>query len=217
MIYAIEGVDAAGKQTQARLLSARLGAQLFGFPDYDSPTGRAIDGHLRGQWRASLDLDSAATGPIPTALDMLVRQSLMLTNRLEHAATLRRYSGVRSEHLVLDRYYASGLVYGSVEGLDEAWLELVHSALPPADVWVLLDVDPREGFVRRPERRDANERDLEKLDAVRAAYLRLFARRASGEGFDRRSRWVVVDGLGTIEDVAERIALACGLPPASSR
>jgi hypothetical protein len=59
--------------------------------------------------------------------------------------------------------------------------QLIHRGLPRADRWVLIDLDPRVGFERRPERRDRNERDLEKLLKVRGAYLGIFTERVKRE------------------------------------
>lgn len=194
VIIAIESIDAAGKATQARRLADRLGCRVLSFPDYSSPTGRAISEHLKGDWY--VDQHPPDEGGYR---DMLVRQSLMLTNRMEHFDALALASGSDKHHLVLDRYWASGLVYGRVEGLDRSWLELVHRPLPRADAWILLDIPMEESFRRRPQRRDANERDGIKLAAVRAEYLRVWMERG----------WCVIDGMGSIDEVAARAWQAC--------
>lgn len=192
MLYAIEAIDAAGKATQARRLADRIDCRVLSFPDYSSPTGRAISGHLRAEWA----VERWPPGP---SLDMLVRQSLMLTNRLEHFDALALASGSHDHHLVLDRYWASGLVYGRVEGLDRSWLELVHRPLPRADAWVLLDISVEESFRRRPLRRDNNEGDSAKLEAVAVEYRRVWNERG----------WQVIDGIGSVDEVAERVWKAC--------
>lgn len=205
MIYVLEAIDAAGKATQARRLADRLGCQVLSFPDYSSLTGRAISEHLRGAWNV------AREGVRDTTLDdytyypaddnALVRQSLMLTNRMEHWDALALASGAREHHLVLDRYWASGLVYGRVEGLDRSWLELIHRPLPKADHWLLLDIPVEESFRRRPMRRDANERDRKKLEFVAMEYRRVWVERG----------WNVIDGVGTVDEVAARVRGAVGL------
>lgn len=210
MLYAIEAIDAAGKATQAQRLAERLGCHVLSFPDYSSPTGRAISGHLRAAWWAAPPCPVSAMRDVPKAwwdgvshsgLDMLVRQSLMLTNRMEHFDALSLASGSKTHHLVLDRYWASGLVYGRVEGLDQNWLELIHRPLPKADRWILLDIPVGESYARRPVRRDTNETDRGKLEAVAAEYRRVWAERG----------WQAVDGVGSIEEVATRVWKAIGL------
>lgn len=95
MIVCIEGIDASGKATQAKRLARRLAstpgrkAELFSFPDYGTPAGRAILGHLKRHWKAMAD--ASTDGPVDEiATDAMVLQSLMTTNRLERGADLRR-------------------------------------------------------------------------------------------------------------------------------
>ena len=60
MIVCIEGVDAAGKYTQAKRLEAQ-GAKLFSFPRYGTEVGELIRAHLTGKWavqRILLDVDA---------------------------------------------------------------------------------------------------------------------------------------------------------------
>ena len=58
-IIVIEGTDCSGKETQSVLLEKRLKDQgkkcvHFGFPMYDSPTGRIVGGPYLGNPEISL-------------------------------------------------------------------------------------------------------------------------------------------------------------------
>lgn len=186
LVVALEGLDACGKTEQAKLLASRLNARTFAFPDYSTKTGAFIRGYLQG--------DNPKD-------DALVFQSLMTINRLEKQADLvdaMSYSGV-----VLDRYTASALVYGALDGVDPKWIDDLNSQLRvQPDLNILLDISSEESFARRPDRRDRYERDRDRMDRARMEYLRLFVERAEEGAYER---WVVVDGSGTIEQVAERI------------
>ncbi len=226
MKICITGNDASGKATQAKILAERLSATLFAFPDYSTPTGRLIQSHLQEGWHV------AREGVKDTTLDnytyypkddnALVLQSLMNTNRIERMAELQ--AAAERGHVILDRYDVDAIVYGIRDGLDPIWLEKINAQLPvKPDLYILLDVPVEEGFRRRPQRRDRYERDVKRMEDVRVAYLRLFAEQQSaklsrtremvfGRGlFEPGPTWRIVDGTGTIEQVAERVREAVGL------
>lgn len=233
MIACLEGGDAVGKATQSKILAKRLNAELFSFPSYETAAGRAILSNLKSEWSAArryvrsepkLRIDELRTDAADNAL---VLQSLMLTNRMERSADL--WVAARRGHVVLDRYDASSFVYGKIDGIDPAWLRQANEQLPVRpDLYVLIDVPVDEGFRRRPERRDRYETDRTKLERVREEYLRLFAERQEERvgpkglsrdqilklsegrlGVTTSARWVVVDGLGTVEEVSARIWRVC--------
>lgn len=213
MIVAIEGIDASGKATHSKLLAERLGGTRFTFPDYETSAGKAILAHLKRQWQCVGDLmeedkdgtwDERIDG-VP--LDAMVFQALQTVNRLELLPQIA-VAHARGP-VVFDRYYASALVYGGLDGLDVKWIQLIQAPLPEPDVWVLIDVSPEEGVRRRPERRDRYEKQADLMEKVRASYLRLFEERRAA-----RNAWRVVDGHGTIEEVQARIAGAIGIEPA---
>lgn len=220
-IVAFEGIDASGKATQSKMLVARLQklgveTERFDFPHYDSPSGREILSLLKREWwvtrGASMTIEEVdSTAPIEEiAVDVeidneriaFVLQCLMTINRYEYLGYLDSWARGSMTHdgvLVLDRYYGSGIAYGSADGLDSNYLYEIHRGLPYADLWILVDVDPRQSRVRRPERRDEYEKRAGFMAKVRKQYLDLFD---SG-----RLLWkaVVVDGNGTPDEVHERI------------
>lgn len=202
MIVCLEGIDAAGKATQAKRLAERLEARLLSFPDYDTPSGRLIAQHLQNQWSAQYRDDSSVGAP-DGRLDAMTFQSLMLTNRMEAAEHIEAAKW-QGESLVLDRYWPSGVAYGSADGLDFDWLLQIHEHLPQAHLYVLIDIEPSLSTERRPERADRYELQPGLMDEVASNYLCLWSmmcdekRRSSAE-------WAVVDGNGPVEQVAEAI------------
>lgn len=204
MIVAIEGIDASGKETQANMLKnwAAGRRDLFDdvssqdFPDYTTLTGHSIGGLLKGKWSIVADALSSKEG-----IKALVLQCMMVTNRLEWGSKLRKFETSDRRLLVCDRYHASAQVYGASDGLSPSWLRDIHELLPEPALWVLVDIPVDESFRRRPEREDYYERDRGKLEDVRERYLTLFEDRRR-EGHDN---WFIVNGIGNLEDVQERI------------
>lgn len=203
MIIVIEGGDAMGKATQSKLLAAKLDAVRFSLPFYESPAGQAILSNLRGEWTAAYLASNDGRHAPSKHMNAMVLQSLMMMNRLELMPEIKA-TLQEGKPVVFDRYTPSALVYGGVDGLDVGWVELINSAMPPADVCILLDGPVATGFERRSERRDRYEKDHAFLQRVREEYLAIFQRAPS-----RLARsWKVVGAIGTVEEVHERIMKA---------
>lgn len=204
MIVCLEGIDAAGKATQAKRLAERLGAALYSFPDYDSPTGRLIGQHLRQEWYCVFEefdcsCQRCEAGRQP--LNDLVFQSLMLTNRMEVAAQLTQHR-LHNQDVVLDRYWPSGVVYGGADGLDHQYLLKIHETLPQAHYYLLLDINPKVSDERRPERRDRYEAQVELMETAAVRYRALWSQMVEKKW---PGIWRVVDGQGTVEEVGRRV------------
>ena len=188
MLIAFEGIDQAGKETQARRLRDRLRAggarsRVVSFPDYGTTIGEEIARALQGERDYSAE----------------VMQLLHVANRYERKADIGRW---REAGIVVlfDRYVASGIAYGEAQGLDAAWLASLQRFLPQPELTVLLDVEPKTAVERKVTGRDRYERDLHLLSLVRESYRR----QASDPS------WVRIDGGQPEDAVAEAIALAVG-------
>ena len=179
LLIAIEGIDQAGKRTQASLLAKKirnlgLPVSVWSFPDYTTPLGRQLKAYLAG--KIQLDLHSI--------------HLLYAANKWELSGELAnriRRGGV----VIVNRYSPSNLAYGIAHGLSRAWLNSLEEGLPKPDVVVVLDVSPRTSFNRKIRERDLHESDLTYLKSVRRAYLRLA----------RKYRWKIVDGQYDSETV----------------
>jgi len=191
-LVVLEGIDQAGKMTQARALqdaarAAHLGCEVLHYPDYETPVGRLIESFL--------------CGGVP--MSMRARAMLFAANRWEKDAGLRE-SCERNALVCVDRYSASNIVYGLSQGAGEAWLASLEDGLLPADLTVLVDIDPDESRRRKAEARDDYERNAPLLREARARYRAMAA----------RDGWVVLDGSqdsarvthGLIRAVRDRLA-----------
>ncbi len=197
MIVCLEGPDACGKGTQAQLLTQRLNARLWKFPNKETLTGKLIYAHLEGKWfsqPSKLGQWSTDNGPV---LDAVVFQALQLANRMEVATEI--FQAASKGNVVFDRYWPSGYAYGIADGLDGEYLINLHRWLPQPDLYLLLDIDPGDSVRRRPERRDRYESQEGLMEAVLKNYHELWARHAN------EPRWAVINARGTVDETAALI------------
>lgn len=190
MLICVEGPDGSGKTAVSKRVAERLGGGYLHFPRYGSPTGKVIKKYLSGERLKQGSVEAA-----------LAFQALQVCNRLEVVNDLRVAVGSTTHHLVLDRYWPSGWVYGQLDGLETAWLDQVHRTLPSLDRAVLLDLPAEETVRRRVERDGATAERYEALPLdrhrrVRDLYLRLWAR--SGPW------WRIVDATESPDEVFDR-------------
>lgn len=206
---AIEGIDASGKATQTRLLkewfcgrkallsNRALSVHTTSFPAYDSHTGKAILAHLKREWRVQHVLGEEMPSEERRAFDPLVFQCLHTNNRFECLPEIA-WSKPDDTVLVSDRYHASALVYGSLDGLPINILDKMNRGLPMPDCYVLLDVSVEESVRRRPERRDRYEEDSAYMSLVRQRYFDLFTERAA-------MGWHIINGKMSPMDVHKTV------------
>ncbi len=181
-----------------------MGAKLFSFPDYETDTGHLILGHLKRYWDAQPSPDYRAKVGDVALLNAKVFQALQLTNRMEHAMEIQRLMDIGT-HVVADRYWPSGWVYGQADGLDPEWLTRIQAHLPQPDLYILLNVPAEQSVIRRPERRDRYEEQEGLMEQAAVLYRQLWADQAKRHG--KRS-WVVIDGSQGIADVHAEIMQA---------
>jgi len=189
---AFEGWEASGKSTQARLLADRIDAVLTREPG-GTDLGLAIRDLLLGN------------GPEPT---QRAEALLFAADRAQHLAEVVEPALSQGNDVITDRSYGSTLAYqgyGRGQSTEEL-MRLVEWAsdglLPDLVVLLIVPVDTANG-------RLGNERDrMEREDADFAArVIDGFAVLANADP----DRWIVVDGDGSIAEVAERIANAVGV------
>src|SRR5215831_1488031 len=157
-LIAFEGLDQSGKETQARLLRARLEAgghrvETLTFPDDSTTLGK--------------DIRSALAGIREYAPDVM--QLLYIANRYERRKDMGRWLA-EGVVVLCDRYIASSVAYGEAQGIDPAWLSDVQRTLPHPALTLLLDIAPTTALTRKAANRDRFERDLDLLARVRDSY-----------------------------------------------
>lgn len=182
-LIVLEGLSAAGKKTQTRLLleslrNAGKAAVSFAFPDYDSPVGKHIAEYLAGKWGKKEDL--VETAVVLYALD-----------RYQNAPKIRQ-ALEENDFVLLDRYSPANYAFQGALTHDEKekaelwqWIDQVEKALPQADAVIFLDV-PRNVTQQNYAGRDAKnplsqsgqDQDIHESDAafeakVHANYLQL--------------------------------------------
>jgi dTMP kinase len=183
MIIAIEGIDGAGKETQARLLAELARAEglrvgELSFPRYgETVYADSIVAYLGG-----------AYGPlssIPAQLPAL----LFAGDRLESRELVAQLTAA-NDLLILDRYIASNIAYQSARIAGDRrpfieWIsriELTAHLMPIPDLHILLDLTAPAAAHSVAERRqrehpgeqlDIHEANVDYLAACREVYLQL--------------------------------------------
>jgi dTMP kinase len=184
-LIAFEGGEAVGKSTQAALLADRLGAVLT----------REPGGTELGEVIRELLLDPARV------LDARTEALLMAAARAQHVAEVIAPALAAGRDVVTDRFIGSSLAYQgfgrSLGVVEVAALSTFATGGLEADVVVLLTVPDSEASARRSAAPDRLEAEG---DEFHRRVLDGFGRLAAED-----PRWVVVDGAGAVEEVAERV------------
>lgn len=181
-IITLEGIEKSGKTTQAQMLSHYLSKEKhlntahFDLPDYQTDIGQIIYKYL----------NQAEMPSNPEVLHLL------------YAANRYEIRDVINFHLndgyivIMNRYYQSNIVYGSVNDLEIRWLYTLDENMPRSDLTIILDV-PVQITVKRGTRMAKNrfEQDKEFKKRVREAFLTLA----------EKEKWKVIDAARSKEDI----------------
>ena len=186
-LIVLEGGDACGKSTQAQLLAEALGAVVTHEPGA-TPVGRRI---------RAVVLDAALE-----ALDPRAEALLLAADRAQHAAEVLRPALAAGRDVVSDRFTGSSLAYqGFGRGLDVGELRRLSAWATDgieADLVILLDVPPDVAHSRQTTAPD-------RLEAEEAGFHERVAEGFRALAAAEPERWAVVDGTGSVEEVAARV------------
>lgn len=179
-IIVFEGIDKAGKTTQAKLLEKKLGNKCvrIDFPDYTTPVGKEIKQFLDGKRN------------YPDEVKMM----LLSANRWEKKGQIEKMVG-RGTTVIMNRYYQSNLVYGISRGLKLDWLLSLDKGLPKADVVIVIEIRPKTLVSRSKNVVDTFEKDLELIRRVKKNYKILA----------NKFNWRTVEGEKSVDEVHSQV------------
>lgn len=187
-VIAFEGIDGAGKYTQARLLAERiremgLEALIFSYPDYSSPYGSLIKSFLMKR------------------LEVGAREQAMLyaVDMLKDVDKIRDLTS-EGKIVLLDRYFPSIIAYQSAGGAGYGFVTSIVAAasLIIPDIVVYLDISVETSLNRTRKRGD----NLDKFEENKSFLLSV------KEFYERQIRdnvfgvpWVRIDAEKDIDTV----------------
>ena len=191
---AVEGLDGSGKSTQAKMLGERLkslGADVVcDFEPTDRKIGKLIREILSGSEKAD---------PRTVAL-------LFAADRLQHVTDkngiLQNLENGKS--VISDRYYFSSYAYQMTD-MPLSWVMEINKwakQMARPDIYIFIDV-PIETCLERIYKNRRTTADIfeneQSLTCARNNFLEIFDKTKDSENI------VVVDGSGSLEEVADRV------------
>lgn len=192
-LFALEGIDGAGKKTWTRFLEDWLTinsfeVRSFEYPDYSSPWGRIIKKYLNDE----LELDP--TEQFFTYFADIFKDQTKIRNLLSQGS-----------FVIIDRYFPSTIAFQCAKGFSyELAFDILKAANPLVpDVIFFIDVQPETAIerCRYVKPLDRHERDLKLLRSVAQLYRKIIQKRLLTK------KWIVVDGnkdLETLKKLMEK-------------
>jgi dTMP kinase len=179
-IIVFEGIDKAGKTTQAKLLEKKMGSKCvrIDFPDYRTPVGKEIKQFLDGKRNYADE----------------VKMMLLSANRWEKKVEIEKIVNSGTT-VIMNRYYQSNLVYGISKGLKLDWLLSLDKGMPKADLVIVIDIRPKTLVSRSKNVVDTFEKDLELIRRVKKNY-RILA---------NKFNWRIVEGEESVDEVHSQV------------
>ena len=189
-----EGIDGAGKTTQAKILAKRLedmGKKVYMTAEPTSlPSGKALREVLGGSVKKS-DCEIA----------------MMFTlDRIAH--NIDAEEGIKkllSDGVIIicDRYYYSSLAYQG-SSIDYGWVKSLNLDCPEIthpDLCIFLDLTPEESMNRISKGRESTEiyENTETLSRVRASFMRVI------DDLRSTDRIAVIDASKDVESISKNI------------
>jgi dTMP kinase len=195
-LIVMEGIDSAGKETQAEKLSIHFKENQnvirLEYPDPDGPIGRIIKDFLFKK------------SDLSTEMQFLLYSTDMVKDKEKISSSVREGNIV-----IADRYFPSLLAYQTTKGFssDKAIQYAELFEMPKPDIVFYLKISP-ETSVKRSikgkqelDRHESNEKFLEK---VANAYDSLAEKNVFGS-------WIVIDGEKSTDNVFDQIKKHLGL------
>jgi dTMP kinase len=181
----IEGIDGAGKSTQARSLVRALRSLGMDAAYFREPS--------RGRWGRELKRKAKTAGSLSPEEELKLFQK----DRRENVEKNLKPALSRGRVVVLDRYYFSTIAYQGAKGLDREKIRRMNRRFAPEpDLVFILDIGAVEGLSR------ISGRKMKDALFEKKAYLgkvgRIF------RGFKGRP-FVHLDGRRSREDIRRRI------------
>lgn len=168
ILVVLEGIDGAGKSTQAKALLRRMRALGMNAAYFREPS--------RGIWGREIKRKAKRASSLTPEQEL----DLFLKDRRENVEVNLIPALKRKTIVVLDRYYFSTIAYQGAKGIDQSRIRRLNEAFAPRpDLVFILDVEARAGLARI-----AGRKKKDKL-FERAAYLvkvRKIFRSFSGRG-----------------------------------
>lgn len=157
VLIAFEGIDGAGKTTQAMLVREWLSDMGYDVIVFKEPT--------KGKWGQKIRkiVDYGRHG-----ISAREELDLFVNDRKENVEQNIRPALEAQKVVLMDRYYFSTIAYQGASGIDPEEIRQINEKFaPPPDLVLLLDLSPRLGLSRIHEGRDGKLTQFEKEEYLR--------------------------------------------------
>ena len=179
----IEGIDASGKTTQAKILVRKLRRKGIDAAYTTEPSRGKVGTFIR---RYILDRERR----VPTTLEAL----LFAADRVDHLENEVKPALEKGRIVVCDRYVYSSIAYQGAAGLSLDWIQCINQFALVPDLAVFLDVSP-EIVLKRLKRKKTVMETNANLQKVREVYLKIV----------RDGKMITLEGDKPIKEVAKDI------------
>jgi len=201
-IISFTAIDKAGKHTQSELLHNYLLDRGFKsvkseFHDYQSPTGKLVQGYLYAKQ------EDRPTHVVPYDVSKETIELIMAADKQAKQEWFKKLEQQGIDFLILDRYILDQLVFGLNAGHDEEWLLSLQSKMRQPDLEIVIDI-PAEESIRRRGKHGANDRyesDYGFLNNIRQTLL-------SDKFTNRGAHRIIFNGMQSVEDIHKDIVEA---------
>jgi dTMP kinase len=176
VLIAIEGIDGAGKSTQAALLRDLLVARGYDVASFKEPTGSEAGKKIRELGRSGRKV------PVLMEFELFLEDRRFdVSNNILPALKAKKV-------VVIDRYYHSSMAYQGARGMDPKVIEDANLKFSPRpDLVVFLDISVPTAESRIHSRNEAPDHFEQRLTKVREIFAKIAethpeVKLVSGEG-----------------------------------